>query len=536
MRSTSLQHYLVEYKDNQLYYFYLDQNKQIISNIYKEDNRLVTQNEMVATNISTFSVDIDTQNKIHLICITQEGELRYYIYQNQHWDYRIISKLDIRSNIYRYLSIFVKGRYTHVFCTKTNLLNAMVSSIEHMYWDDKGINKSTMTTYLHGKYPSPYQIVVDSGDNLYILYKVFYKSNYQFYFSKFNILHKKWTSGELITNSQEDHSHPHMLIDRNHTLHIVWCSLEENNFIIKYKRKPQVSRSKSKWSRLYTLTNRNANHLSPVIMENEEKLMVFSMQNQHINEIYSKDFGETWSAVEKSTLHKLEDPILMKYCQLNPSESNYSVNSIYGEAENQLILLGLRTKNPVSTETFKKKPPNTKSETLKSTEAQDPPPLKTHTDPPEDMDMDSNQNPEKVTEEAIKPPIHEQYVTTDENFKKLITEVQDYINKIVVEIDKIDNIKGDLDNELSPNMNSHSSTISIDSLSHELKKVGSQLTELDHEKFLLQREVETCQKKLCQIEDKFIELKKSLLTLQEEICDYSCNDPSILNRIKTFFK
>jgi len=293
MQLATTQQYLVKTSKSLIYHFFIDHHKSLHYSIYADNNTIIKSDKLV-DSIIEFSVTIDNREKIHLICVTKAGELLYYIHQNEKWNSKTISKLDFKSSIYRYLMLYVKGSYTHIIYNKTNLLTPMLSSIEHIYWDQSGINKSIVGTYIHGRYPSPLQISIDNSNNIHLVYKVYYKNNHQLYYCRFNILTKKWSAGELMTNLQEDHSHPYIFVDSKDTIHIAWCAIEQNNIVLKYKRKTNAISKKSKWSNAQSLSNRNSNTLSPTLIQESDVLKIYCKQNNQIIEIISTDFGNSW--------------------------------------------------------------------------------------------------------------------------------------------------------------------------------------------------------------------------------------------------
>ena len=185
MQSTAFQQYLARPNENLIYYFFLRNDRTLYCNIYNKNNILLNSGELISDAIN-FSVTADKHEKIHLVCITSKGELQHYINENNDWIYRTVSKLDIKSNIYRYLTLHVDNEYTHIFYIKINLLTQNLSAIKHMYWNEKNVNRIVVNNYIHGKYAGPPQVSSDRFENFHIVYKVFYKNNHQLYYNRFN--------------------------------------------------------------------------------------------------------------------------------------------------------------------------------------------------------------------------------------------------------------------------------------------------------------------------------------------------------------
>jgi len=257
--------------------------------------------------------------------------------------------------------LYVQGSYTHIIYTKTNLLTPMLSSIEHIYWNQNGINKAIVVNYIHGKYPSPPQVCIDNLNNLHLVYKVYYKNNHQLYYSKFNLSTKKWSTGELISNLREDHSHPYIFIDNKNNLQLVCCSIEQNNFILKYKKKVNGINTKSKWSTTQSLSNKNSNTLSPILIQESDILKIYCKQNNQIIEIISKDFGHSWEPSDN--IYKIDDPKIIRYSNSQEIDENLFINHIYGNIKDKIEIAGINLFNNIEEQSIT---PDPKEELIKS--------------------------------------------------------------------------------------------------------------------------------------------------------------------------
>ena len=340
MQPTAYQQYLARLNKDLICHFFLCNDEFLYCNTYSSDNILLNSNKLLS-NIINFSVTVDRHEKIHLICITSEGELQYYINKNNNWSYKTISNFDVRSNIYRYLTLYVNDEYTHILYVKTNLLTQALSSIEHMYWDKKNANRIMVNDYVHGNYAAPFRVSVDNSKNLHIVYKIFYKDNHQLYYNKFNASTKLWTINELITDLREDHSHPYILIDNRQNLHLVWCTIEKNNFTLKYKKKHDITCIKPEWSDVQTLSDRDSNYFSPILIQESDILKIYCRQNDNIIEITSDDFGDSWTNPIDSEPYIIEDPEIIQYSGNPNMDDEYLAKHVYGNIKDKIRIIGI---------------------------------------------------------------------------------------------------------------------------------------------------------------------------------------------------
>ena len=530
MQLTLPQHYIVKTQENISYYFFLNNDREICYQVFNENNFLA-KNEILVKEITVdFSVTINSSNEIHLICITKVGNLLYYIGSDNGWHHKLLFKLDVRSNIYRYLLLFIENNYVHIFCVKTNLLNPIVSSIEHMYWNEKNFHRSTVASYLPGKYPSSYQVQIDQLNNIHIIYKVLYKNNHQLYYSKFNFLNKKWTPGEIITNIKEDHSHPYALIDKKEQLHLVWCTIEENNFTLKYRKKINILSQKSKWSNTQTISNKNANHLSPIIVQQGSLLKVLSRQNHHISEIVSQDYGNSWVLLNMNKLYKPKEPLLIRYSSNFPEEKAvYSLQHVYGEISDHISLFGIKL--------YKSREKNTSdfkqiiSETIDVEQLSLPTSMDTKK---EDGDLPTSK--ESNGDTKLKNVNNLSDPNRDINFHKLLQNIENHIVLLMMEFDKLREIKNSLQKKISTEDNVNipieynEFKILLDSFNLMVKN----FTSIERAQSTFKKESEAFREELDSLDKKVAMQREELQYLHEEIQKISY-DTGFLNKIKNLF-
>ncbi|WP_026475802.1 hypothetical protein [Alkaliphilus transvaalensis] len=528
MQLPSPQSYLIKTKTNLGYYFYLTKDRTIAFKIFTEENVFLEEEVLTATSILDFAVSIDGSDYIHLVCITGEGLMNYYILQNDQWNHRQIAKLDIKSNVYRNLVLILKNKITHVLCNKTNFTNPAISSIEHMYWNDKSIKKITVTTYLPGKYASPFQVDVDSIGNLHLVYKVLHTKNSQLYYSFFNIFNTKWSNGEIISSLHEDHSHPHVLIDRSDNLHLVWCTIEDNNFTLKHKRKVNINHFKSKWSGVKNLSNPNSNNLSPILLQEGAIIKVFSKQNNRINEVFSEDFGQSWQA-SKEILTDMLSPNLIKFSS-NASQERLTnaINKVYGEITDTISVIGASIFKGIA----KKDPPKIEEQPQVVEEV-----IEEVIE--EVVDTIKEEEIEIVKTEPINNKVSEekiQEISLDKNLKVLVQEVQEYINRMALEVEKIEEAKKFIETDPLHAEEDPAKSSSFQQFQNTLQHLNEDLNSIENEQFILQKELDDFQKKIYSMEDKMIQFKKQLLELEDKVMKIPTLQSSFVSKLKNIFR
>jgi len=584
MQLPSPQYYLMKTKTNFAFYFHLKKDRSIAVKSFDDKNQFLEEEVVVPQPVLDYAVAIDRNDYLHLICITSDGVLSYYIRSNSQWNHRQISKVDTKSNVYRNLVLIIKNKDTHILCNKTNFTNPAITSIEHMYWNDKGMKKVTVTTYLPGKYSSPFQVDIDSVGNLHLVYKVLHHKNNQLYYSFYSIFNKKWNNGEIISNLQEDHSHPHILIDKQDNLHLVWCTIEDNNFTLKYKRKMKISGLKSKWSSQKSLSDKNANNYSPLLLHEGSALKVLNRQNDRFNEVISEDFGGNWRNTTASQRFNPQELTLIKYGTNSDLEKiNTSISKVYGEIGDYISIIGTNLFPvpipPAEPEPQPKPQPSSKPEKLleersvvetravepkveieevteNNTEVEPKEPHKEEVSkenakiissevkteskesPIESLVKTSQQSAHEQIKDTIQEAIEElpQGIQMDENLKSLVQEVQNYINKMVIEVEKIEESKKVLQEKATQPPEDFANSQTFQQFQSNLTELNHQLTTIETEEFELQKELDQFQKKIYAIEDRMIQFKKQLLELEDKVMKIPSLQSSLVNRFKSIFK
>ena len=161
------------------------------------------------------------------------------------------------------------------------------------------------------------------------------------YYNKFNISTKIWTINELVTDLHEEHSHPYIFIDRKQNLHLVWCTIEQNNFILKYKKKHNIIDIKPRWSGTQTLSSKISNYLSPVLVQELDILKIYCKQNDKIIEIISDDFGDSWTDLTNGKSYTIDEPKIIRYSDNPQIDDKYLAKDVYGNIKDTIQIVGI---------------------------------------------------------------------------------------------------------------------------------------------------------------------------------------------------
>ena len=532
MQSTAFQQYLARPNENLIYYFFLRNDRTLYCNIYNKNNILLNSGELISDAIN-FSVTADKHEKIHLVCITSKGELQHYINENNDWIYRTVSKLDIKSNIYKYLTLHVDNEYTHIFYIKINLLTQNLSAIKHMYWNEKNVNRIVVNNYIHGKYAGPPQVSSDRFENFHIVYKVFYKNNHQLYYNRFNTSTKIWTVNELISDLQEEHSHPYIFIDKRQNLHLIWCTIEQNNFILRYKKRDNITDTRSKWSDIQTLSDRNSNYLFPILIQESNILKIYCKQNDKIIEIMSEDFGDSWLNSTEGRSYDIKGPEIIRYSGNPQIDDRYLAKHVYGYVRDTVRIIGMNLFNNEGRGKPIVQPAPDHKQNLLVNKRSD---IDEGTDVDEKNDIDEKTGADEKTDVGKENGIDEKTDTdkesdTDKEENTIIREINytkyetgEDINKII-DLDKIDNI--------SNRAGKHGNIIG--KLISDYDALEKQFSEIKEKKRKFTETMNNYEANLNLLEEEIMNYKKQMFVFREKFDDIISNN-NIFRRFINFLK
>jgi len=509
---STAQHYLIKTKDHLSYFFYINDEKKLHYKLFNSKAIYMKDEILTDSQIIDYSACIDSNDQIHIIYVDNLGQLKYVVGKNNSWNTKDLAKLDIASNNYSYFTLTIQNNIAHIIYIKTNLLNKVVSSIEHIYWDKSELVKNKITSYMPGKYISPFHMDIDSNGNIHIVYKGTYVRNNQLYYSKFNFNSKKWSATEIISDVTEDHSHPFILIDKNDSMHLCWCTVVNNNFVLNYKRKNKTNNVKDKWSEKVTLSDHKSNYISPVIIQKNQELIILSKQNESISETISNNYGLSWNTYNQENLIKAEKLLHARYYSNVQEENNqYKYRYIYIDVSDYIKSLG--------TDLY----PDSKP-TSHSINSIPEPKL-------QDLLKETNEEIAIQTQNPISNPI-------DEKVLNIIEDIDSYINDMELHIKKLIEIKSFLNSSKAHTdvQKDSANEQQINSIIKLIHDVENQLSILDEEKNELIKELNYYNKKIEYFENKLIDIKKQYLTLEEIINKDIVHEKCLLDKIINYFR
>lgn len=324
---------LIKNQNNQIYNFYIDTNCNLMLDTFNKNNDYIKTYEIADENVLEFSASIDKKDTLHLIYLLKEGSLIYSIYHNKKWSKNLIGSLDLKSNIYKELKLYTFNNEIHIFYAYTNLINENIWTIEEIVGNKNGWNKKRIMNMLSEKRFSPFCIDIDKLGNIHMVYKARNGDYNQIYYTFYNTFIQKWNQMHVkISDPSTNNLFPYLFVDSKNNIHILWYSLENKDYILKYKKLSAIGHNKNQWKEINLPTIKNGN-TTPIMSEFKDSLNIIYLKDNNIYLLNSKNGGETWYKKNKLALD-LETIWLVKYV------SNSTKDQLQGKFNNWYCDIG----------------------------------------------------------------------------------------------------------------------------------------------------------------------------------------------------
>ncbi|MGE4284677.1 MAG: hypothetical protein AB7G87_13365, partial [Clostridia bacterium] len=269
--------FVVKKSSGLIYNFYISRIGGICYKIYSlHNNQKVDPFEISVTDEKVFelSVDIDEEDNIHILCLTDEGDLKYFVNKENIWDNKVISHFDLRSNIIKSLFIHIVNKKAYVMYAASNLMNTNLWTVYFKAWNGTKWSSMNIGITISDKEFLPYYAVVDNQNNIHVIYKSSSSKGSQMFYRKFHEQFSLWSSPEKVVNSPEFIGYYYIFCGTNGIVHLIWSTATGTNFKLSYKRMSTKVLNNKLHDRVVTLSTSNYPYLQPVILEIDKRIWI----------------------------------------------------------------------------------------------------------------------------------------------------------------------------------------------------------------------------------------------------------------------
>lgn len=324
--------------DNKYYDFYLTNDYGIAYN-YFTGEELNKKSTLIKTGILDFSVAIDKYDRIHLICLTKEGNLLYYIYSKNEWQKYELTKFNLTSSKVKYLTLHIIGDNIHIFYIYNSIINKNIWTINHLSVSKNKWRKQNIISYNGSKFVSPFYIDFDYHNNIHLVYKSNYEDSQHIYYTSYSSFLKKWNhSPQILSKRNTDNSYPYLFVDDKNTVHVIWCSLINGSFKLIYKQLPYLQNNTYRWKQ-FEIPNIQGNIMQPIMYQENNVLKGLVKYNGTLKGLYSSDYGYSWLVDDSIGNLDADKAIFIRYCS-NSKKAKYKtkINHAYGHIDKKIML------------------------------------------------------------------------------------------------------------------------------------------------------------------------------------------------------
>lgn len=170
------------------FYIYTDKDCLYIKNINEHTDKL-------ATNISAYCANIDSNNKIHICGVNKQGKLIHFANDNGTWRKKIINKVFNNIKNIKEMRLYIINGYLNVFTIENSPLSENLYKVSHFNFNSKDPKFSRFNIDNISKNNGYiYKLNIDEHSNIIFEYKSLNKSDRSFsdHTLIFNDKVKKW--------------------------------------------------------------------------------------------------------------------------------------------------------------------------------------------------------------------------------------------------------------------------------------------------------------------------------------------------------
>ncbi len=314
--------------DNIFILFQLDDFGKIKYSLYDNFNNFIKTFTIDIGKVLNYSVTIDQEDTIHLITLTESGELIHSIYNNNTWSNTIISKLNLQSNIYKDIDFKIFNNNINILYNYANVINPNLWTIQHILnHNNTWIRHNVINLYANIN-TTYFSLDIDSFGILHLLYTTIDKNNIELFHKSYNPFSQKWSrTPQRVSFSENDKKYPYIFIDTKNNLHGLWLETINNSDTLKYYRLSPKLQGKYIWEEIKIPHISNCNN-PPIIFEENGILKIVYTQNNKIGFLYSTDYGNNWH--KGDTLTMGSKPIhFVKVSTHAKKYKNLKINHLY---------------------------------------------------------------------------------------------------------------------------------------------------------------------------------------------------------------
>jgi len=312
--------YILQDQKGVKWYFYLSENKKIMYTTKAEED-WSTHEYINSQPIENFSVTMDNIGIIRILAYTTTRHLIYYEFTDGKWKSQTIERIYSRFQDIPYFSILSSSTGVHILYYIDHSLSRSGELLVHYYLYKGKWYGGKLWKFISDQMTKFQSLYIDNKDRLHMLFTQKWRQRFHLYHCVYDPAVLSWIDPITIHSSSDNHDYE-LHVDSQLNLHILWTKAAEQNYEIRHLSK-FIKDSSMEWKE--SVIHQSSHEIKVPLMMEDKNLYCFWKEGKSLYRMYSKDFGQTWSAPEllkeslyyDAVLHNLvfldnEEPKTMK--------------------------------------------------------------------------------------------------------------------------------------------------------------------------------------------------------------------------------
>jgi len=323
MESFERKSYVLEQATGKRWRFNLNPQMQITYS-YVKDGVWTTPDTIDRQKVNSFTVTVDSNDKIHILAHTASRQLIYFESAENGWKGSILEKIVSRFHNISYFDVFSTHKLIHILYYISNTLRKGTESMIHFTGDGNKWEGGKVFNFLSDDSISIFSGFVDSVDALHILHSGRVNKERRLYIRRFDPFSMSWTQSEHIHQNPHRYKECYLYIESGSSglsiYHIVWKEEQKqedspSSYAIMYMRREENSPSETGNNAAVKLYEGDAEPKYPVITIAKNMQCQWFM-NDTIYMSESPDNGNTWLSPQMFSQTRNEKAALFRFISL----------------------------------------------------------------------------------------------------------------------------------------------------------------------------------------------------------------------------
>ncbi len=262
-----------------------------------DGNKVIEKQELVK-DIDSFDIAVDNNNNIHIIYLTNQGELYYLKDQKKNWKKELLKAINTSTDKIEFLKIITLKKDIHIFYSfKYSFVNKNCTPnklyLVHLYNNGQKWRYRYLASLLDINKKIQFFINSTKNDELLFFYSVTTDSKLELNYNILLDINLNWKGTKKIDLSAKTIKILTLYTDSKSNIHIIYKNKDDIRFTYHtIKNLDHIERDNNLNNQICCDENKDIKYN---LFEFNSKLIINWLENNHINYMVSEDYGNSWS-------------------------------------------------------------------------------------------------------------------------------------------------------------------------------------------------------------------------------------------------